>query len=269
MSSSITLLLLLFPTGAVFAKPWSVEIRQWQATQFEKSRQKDAPPIKRRQSSISYHWSQEQTEISLSYSYQPVLIRNDDPAHNGHFNQLDLSFRLHHGSTRVELISGIHGSSNMYQNFDFHKEALVSKFSVIRTGSNDTVHIGINGDYRFGHFRLYPRVSISKILSKGSELTIDLPIALLWKKHGWQIGIKRYGEKWAALDSEKMLESAFYLNEWRFGGQWQVPLSKDKVAFEVGAGVSFNSRVHYLDLFRGWQKKDLASAVFIVLGMKF
>ena len=262
---AIALLLLLFSTGAVFAKPWSVEVQQWQATQFENSRQ----AIKRRQSTISYHWSQEQTEIGLSYSYQPVLIRNDNPAHNGHFNQFDLSFRLHHGLTRVEFTSGIHGSSNMFQNFEFHKEALVSKFSVIHPVSNDAAHIGINGDYRFGHFRVYPRISISKILSKGSELTIDLPVALLWKKHHWQIGIRRYGEKWAALDSERKNESAFYLNEWRLSGRWQRPVSRDKVTFELGAGVSFSSRVRYLDLFRGWQEKDLESALFILLGMKF
>lgn len=267
--SAMNLLLLLLLPAMVFANPWSLEIRQWHPTRFENSEQKDLAAIKRGQFSISYRWSREQGVARLSYVHQPVLIRNGDPAHNGYFHQLDLSLRIGRGPTRVEFTTGIHASSNMFKQVDFHREALVTKFNVMHTLSNDTTRIGINGDYRFGHFRLYPRLSISKTLSKDSELTIDLPVALLWRKHNWQIGIKRHGEKWAALDSESKSESAFYLNEWRFGARWQVPVPKDKVTFELGAGVSFDSGTRYLDLVRGWQEEDLRAAVFVALAMKF
>lgn len=266
---AISLLLLTFLTTKVFANPWSIEIQKWNATQFENSRQIDSAAIERGRFSISYDWSHEHADTNLSYGYQPVLIRSGNPAHNGYFHRLDLGFRLHQGATQIEFTSGIHGSSNMYKHFDFHNEALVSIFSIMRTMSSDAVQIGINGDYRFGHFRLYPRVYISKVLSKAGELTMDFPVALIWRKHHWQFGITRYGEKWAALDSEREFDSAFYLNEWRLGGRWQVPVSKTKVAFELGAGISFNTRIDYLDLVRGWQEKDLESAVFIDLGMKF
>lgn len=267
--SAMTPLLLLLPIATVFADPWSLEIQQWRATRFENSRQTDLAGIKRGQFSISYRWSQEQAVARVSYVHQPVLIRNGDPAHNGYFHQLDLSVRIGRGPTQVELTTGIHGSSNMFKHVDFHREALVSRFSVMHTVSNDTTRIGINGDYRFGHFRLYPRLSILKLWSKDSQLTIDLPVALLWRKHDWQIGIKRHGEKWAALDSESKSESAFYLNEWRLGVRWQVPMPKDNVTFELGAGISFDSGVRYLDLVRGWQQEDLQAAMFIVLGTKF
>ncbi len=267
--SAISIALLLLPTATVFASPWSLEIQQWRATRFENSRQKDLAAIKRSQFGISYRWSREQAVARLSYVHQPVLIRNGDPAHNGYFHQLDLSLHIGRGPTRVEVTTGIHGSSNMFKQFDFHDEAFVSKFSVMHKVSNDTTRIGINGDYRFGHFRLYPRLSFSKVWSEDSELTIDLPVALLWRKHDWQIGIKRHGEKWAALDSESKSESAFYLNEWRLGVRWQVPASKDNVTFELGAGVSFDSGVRYLDLVRGWQEEDLEAALFVLLGMKF
>ena len=141
------------------------------------------------------------------------------------------------------------------------------QFTVGKEGGhlNDAIPIGVES----GHFHVYPRVSISKILSRGGELTIDVPVGVLWRKHHWQIGISRYGEKWAALDSEKKVESAFYLSEWRIEGRWQVPESKYKGTLELGAGISLNSRVHYLDLVRGRQEKDLESAIFIVLGIKF
>ena len=267
--TAITLLLLLFPTAAVYASPWSIEIQKWKATRFEDAKQIDSAAIKRRQFSVSYNWSQQRGDISLIYGYQPILVRDGNPAHNGYFHQLDLSFHLDYGPTKVELASGIHGSSNMYRRFDFTEDALVSKFSVMHAVRDDTARLGINGDYRFGHFRLYPRVSISNVLSGGGELIIDLPVALLWRKNHWQIGIKRYGEKWAALDADKKTKSAFYMNEWRLGVRWQAPVSENKVTFELGAGISFNSRVRYLDLVRGWQAKDLESAAFVVLGMKF
>ena len=266
---AITLLLLLVPVAAVYASPWSIEIQKWQATQFADARQIDSAAIERRQFGISYHWSRQGADIGLTYGYQPVLIRDGNPAHNGYFHQLDLSFRLDYGPTQVEFASGIHGSSNMFRRFDFTGNALVSKFSVMQAVRDDSARVGINGDYRFGHFRLYPRVSILKVLSGGGELIIDLPVALRWQKNLWQVGIKRYGEKWAALDAAEKTRSAFYMNEWRLGVRWQAPISESKVTFELGAGISFDSCVRYLDLVLGWQEKDLESAAYVVLGMKF
>ena len=265
---AITLLLLLVPAAAVFASPWSIEIRKWQATQFEDVGQTDSASIKRHQFGISYNWSRQRADIGLTYGYQPVLIRAGNPAHNGYFHQVDLRFRLDYGRTQVEFTTGIHGSSNMFRRFDFIDNALVSTFSVMHDVRDDSARVGINGDYRFGHFRLYPRVLISKVLTGGGELIIDLPVALRWQKNRWQIDIKRYGEKWAALDAAKKTRSAFYMSEWRLGVRWQAPLSENKVTFELGAGISFNSWVRYLDLVRGWQEKDLEPAAFIVLGMK-
>lgn len=265
---SIGVLLLLFSAAALSANPWSFEFRQWRATEAENFEPEDSTEIERRQFRLSYLWSRDQVDTIFSYDQQPVLIRDGSPAHNGYFHLLDLSFCLCKGPTRLESTTGIHGSSNMFKHVDFHNEALVSTFSIIHILVDDAVLVGINGDYRFGHFRLYPRVSLSTELSKGSKITLDLPIALLWQKNRWRFGITRYGEKWAALDSERSKESAFYLNEWRLGGQWQVPLS-GVVDLVLGAGISFDTQVHYLDLVQGWLDEDLESAVFVELGINF
>ena len=75
------------------------------------------------------------------------------------------------------------------------------------------------------------------------------------------------GKKRAALDSERNIESAFYLSEWRLRGQWHIP--KKEVTFQLRAGISLNSRMHYRDLVAGWQEKDLEPSAFIALGASF
>lgn len=261
--------LLLLPTTMVYAKPWSIELRNWSATRFENPEQKDSASISRSQLRISHQWLNERTHPSLSYNYQPVLIRDESPAQNGYLHRVDLSLRFRQGSTQFEFTSGVHGSSNMFKHFEFHHEALVSTFGIMHVFSSDRVRLGINGDYRFGHFRMYPRAILSKALSGNGELILDIPLGLVWRNSRWRFGVTAYGEKWAALDSKSKTESAFYLNEWRLGGRWRVTQSSDKVVFQLGAGVSFNTQVHYLDLVGGWREKDLESAAFIELAMDF
>ena len=102
------MLLLLSPTAALSASPWSIEFRQWRSTEAENAEPIDSTEIKRRQYRISYLWSKNQSDTILSYDHQPILIRDGSPAHNGYFHQFDLSFRLHKGPTQFEFTTGIH-----------------------------------------------------------------------------------------------------------------------------------------------------------------
>ncbi len=265
----LTILCLLFSTTDVLAATWSLDIGQWQATEPDPAFEENPAKVKRRHVAIAYQWTQENLNSRLSYEFQPVLIRTGDPAFNGYFHQLDLIFEYRHGPTKFELTTGVHGSSNMFKYFDFHSDSLVVTFSIMHLVRDGGTQLGINGDHRFGNFHLYPRVSFSKQLSAEGQLIVDFPIALLWRTNHWEIGISRFGEKWAAMDSERDVESAFYLNEWRVGAKRQMPVFNDKAVFDLGIGISADITVRYLDLGRGWLEMDLAPAVFVTAGLKF
>ncbi|MEX1034265.1 MAG: hypothetical protein WDZ30_12950 [Cellvibrionaceae bacterium] len=276
----MAILAALFPSSAVssegsaHAQPWELRAQYWEDLKLDPvvRNDRDLPKeeVPRNEYFVGYTWQYDENMVAASYAHHPVLIRRGEPGHNGYFHQLDIRYQAKYGATRLSVSAGIHGSSNMFKHGDFHGEALVGGFAATHSLDED-LGIGLNGDYRFGHFQVYPTVRWTLPISVAGVVVANLPVAVHWHGAGehWRVGVERYGEKWAALDRERKTDSAFYLNEWRFSARWTSPAFKNSMAIELGAGISFDTEVHHLDLATGWVVDELDSAAFVLLGLKF
>jgi hypothetical protein len=222
----------------------------------------------RREYNAAYTRSLLDGEQRFSYSHQPILIRAGETAHNAYLHQFD-AYMLHEGlNWQMEFTAGVHGSSNIFKYSRYHREALVGSFSAMHVSNLPIIdYFGVSGDHRFGNFRIYPRVTRELPLADG-HLLIDFPTGLLLRHNqpSWQFGIERYGEKWGALDAERELKSAVYVQEWRIGGWHRIRFFND-ILIEAGAGISFDGRMTYVDLEAGQQTRKLGSTKFFSLGV--
>lgn len=247
---------------------WEFEATRWQEGEISGADQSsDESAVTRGNYYLARQWYSGEDKLMISYAHQPLLIRLGDPAHNGYLHQLDLETSYNFSKTRIVVGAGIHGSSNMFKYGDFHSEAGVFKFAVLHRFETWDGEAGINGDHQFGNFRIYPRIRFSRQTRHGGEIAFDLPKSVVWQRGPWQLAIKGYGEKWAALDKEREIQSALYLQEWRVSSRLQLWRRPNLSAY-AEFGMSFNTRLEYLDLSSGWQDRRLDESVFIALGLQ-
>lgn len=248
---------------------WEFEARRWQDREVAViNGGGDEAQITRGEFYLSRHWqSTEDNSLTAFYTHQPMLIRMGEPAHNGYLHQLDLETTYNFSGTRVSIGAGIHGSSNMFKYGDFHRDAGVFQFAVLhRIQKTWGLEVGVNGDHQFGNFKVYPRVRFSQPAGRGGEIIFDLPESIVWQSGLWRLGIARYGEKWGTLNRERDIHSAIYLREWQVSSRLQL-WRQTGLSVYAELGMSFNTRLEYLDLLAGWQDRRLDDSVFVTLGL--
>ncbi|WP_111641433.1 hypothetical protein [Marinimicrobium alkaliphilum] len=239
--------------------PWRASYTDWE---------KDQP--ERRAYKLGYQYRNNEHLRDYQYIHQPLLIRTGDPGHNGYFHQFDARHGYALDNLWIEAQLGVHGSSNIFKYQRFHRQALVTTFHAHWTPDAGPSAVGINGDYRFGGFKVYPHLRLERELPGATELVLELPIGVHWRaaNQRWQLGFERYGEKWGALDSERELKTATYLREWRLQALWRAPL-QGRLSAQVHMGVSFDSRFRQYDLAEGWQTLNLDDASYLGFGFNW
>ncbi len=241
---------------------WKVRRAQWQNSTLDGTRE----PVTRSALQILYdrqtHWG----HYHLNYEHQPLRVRQGAPAHNGYLHQVGGRWQLESERWSLALAGGLHASSNLFRHGRFHREALVTRFGATHTTSWNG-RIGLAGDYRFGGFRVYPRL-IHEMQGPKGTLTLDLPRGVYFDspEAHWQLRLERYGNKWGALDGDREVKSAVYLQEWRFTNRYRQPMG-GTVFLDLELGISFDTRIRYLDLEAGEQNRRLDSAQFIAVSL--
>lgn len=254
------LMLAIAAFGAA-AGEWSLELGAWQSRDFELPGETPRN-TERRSLRAAWHTGNGHRRTGVSYEHQPVLIRSGNPATNGYLHQLDVEHGGQLGPARYGLALGVHGSSNIFTHTEFREETLVGRFKVLYPVPGAFDAVGLAGDYRFGEFLVYPRLTAT-IPAGGTELAFDLPVSLAWRDPAdrWSIALERYGERWATLDTTETVEGKLYLSEWRLSGRYRVWSSGD-TGVDMGAGLSLDTEARYLDLERGRVKGELDTALF-------
>lgn len=246
--------------GAV-AGEWSLHLRAWQSEDFALPGA-PARETERRAFGAAWHTEGNRSRTGISYGHQPLLIRTGDPATNGYLHQVDFEHEGQAGATRYALALGVHGSSNIFTHTEFREEALVGRFKVLYPVPGAFDAVGLAGDYRFGEFLVYPRVTAT-IPAGATELAFDLPVRLAWRDPGnrWSVALERYGERWATLDTTETVEGKLYLSEWQLTGRYRYWHSGD-TRLDIGAGMSLDTEARYRDLERGRVEGELDPALF-------
>lgn len=239
---------------------WSLRLQQWQ--EADTALPGLAPDAVERQAlGLAWHGSHGNGHTGVAYLGQPVLIDIGNPATNGYLHQIDVEHQRTVGDTRLVVALGVHGSSNVFTHAEFRRDVLTGRFDVLHPITERT-DVGLAGDYRYGEFLIYPRLRITVSLG-GNELLLDLPVGVhLGAPDGrWRLGVQRYGDKWATLDTTETVEGKFYLSEWQLTGQVRIGQFAG-VDVQLGAGLSFDTEARYLDLERGRVKAELDPAAF-------
>lgn len=268
---SLALFLLIWPRLAE-ASEFIIRYHQWEQSELSDIPNDENNELTRNEWYLAARWGEPEMRSTLSYAHQPLRIRSGEPAHNGYFHQFDFAQKLRFANTLLDAKAGVHGSSNMFKHGDLDQEAVVLTFSALQKLPKLGIDgLGINGDYRFGTFLLYPRLTVTFPILLQTELLLDLPVALLLRdtKGRWQFGLERYGEKWATLDADREVNSKFYLNEWRVAAYWRFVGLLQFATPEIGAGISFDTEVRYLDLAEGTRTESLDPSFFVSVGAKF
>ncbi len=243
------------------AGEWSLELRAWQSRDFELPGETPRT-TERRSLRTAWHTGNNPGRTGVSYEHQPLLIRSGNPATNGYLHQVDIEHGGRLGPARYDLALGVHGSSNVFKHTEFREEVLVGRFKVLYPLSGTFDAIGLAGDYRFGEFLVYPRLTAT-LPAGGTELAFDLPVRVAWRDPGdrWSLSLERYGERWATLDTTETVEGKLYLSEWRLTGRYRV-WSSGNTRLDMGAGLSLDSEARYRDLERGRVEGELDTALF-------
>lgn len=250
-----------------YAGEWSLHLRHWHAAGIELPGE---PPddVERQALGIAWHRHHGRGRTGVSYLGQPLLIRAGNPGTNGYLHRVDLEHAGRLGAAGVDAALGVHGSSNIFTHAKFRSEALTGRFDLLYPVPGPLDAVGLAGDYRFGGFHLYPRVTATVPAGNG-ELALDLPVGVHWRDPGgrWALGVERYGDKWATLDTTETVEGKTYLSEWQLTGRWRFgPFAGMSV--EIGAGLSFDTEVEYLDLDRGRVRERVDPAPFAFLTLR-
>lgn len=249
------------------AAEWSVRYSIWQTEDFVLPH---ATPrgTERRGWRLAWHTDHGDSRSGIVYAYQSILIRTGAPATNGYLHRLDFTHSGGVGALRYHVTLGLHGSSNIFSYGEWRSEVLVGTFVLRYPLSGVVDSVGVAGDYRFGEFLVYPRVSAVFPIND-TRLVVDFPVKLAWRDPGgqWRVMLERYGAHWATLDTSETVEGELYFSEWQIKGQWRLWRSGG-YRLSVGLGWSFDSEARYLDLRRGVVEGELEPAFFgfVVLG---
>lgn len=252
--------------GLCLSVPVLADTGQWRASYTDW----DKAQPERRAYEVGYRYRDSERLRDYQYIHQPLLIRTGEPGHNGYFHQFDARRGYALGDLWLEGQVGVHGSSNLFKYQRFHREAYVATFRVDWAPGIEPFSLGLNGDYRFGGFTVYPRVRLTGELAGAGELVLDLPVGLHWRDASgrWRVGFERYGEKWGTLDSERQVKTATYLQEWRFEAGWQMPV-QGRLSAQVHIGASIDSRFRQYDLAQGWQTLRLGDTTYLGFGFNW
>lgn len=258
---AVTGLVLAAAASSALAGEWSLHLNAWQSEDFALPGA-PARETERRAFGAAWHTEGNRSRTGISYEHQPLLIRTGVPATNGYLHQVDVEHEGQTGTIRYDLALGVHGSSNIFTHTELREEALVGRFKVLYSVPGAFDAVGLAGDYRFGEFLAYPRLTAT-IPAGATELAFDLPVRLAWRDPGnrWSLALERYGERWATLDTTETVEGKLYLSEWQLTGRYRLWRTAD-TRLDIGAGVSFDTEARYRDLERGRVEGDLDPALF-------
>lgn len=261
------LALLFALTGAGPAKPsdtWHASYRHWQAYDWP-GNAPAAAEVSRSQYAVGWRSQVTGGDLDLAYDYQPLRLRAGEPAHNGHLHRVTTGGRYQRDAYRIEARAGLAGTSNIFKYRDFHRQAVNGRVAAFRDLANGSpFSVGVGGDHRFGSFRWLPRLRWTFKNDDGYWL-VDLPVLMRWHSPDQHLAlrIERVGDRWASLDSERMVESALYLREWRAELTYRVsPARRWQPGVTLGLGASLDTRVEYRDLEAGTVDRALGDALF-------
>lgn len=257
----------LMHISPAYADEWVVIARGWQDSAQQAF--DELSTVERHAYGAAYRWNETGAIRELSYEHQAILVRAGEPASNGYFHRLDATVSRQLDSLQLAVTFGVHGSSNMFNKFKFHSEAIVGSYSARLPLKG--MQVGINGDYRFNsRFQNYPVILKDRNFNNGSLLSIELPVRIAWQSadSNRQLSLKRYGEKWAALDSETDSKSATYFGEWQLQGRTRM-LQGSYYSLSLLAGLSFDSEMRYLDLTDGQISTELEKSFFLGIETSF
>ncbi len=259
---TVALTLLLAAAPPAHAADWSLRLVAWDSGGFDDPAPEFRGSIQRRELALGYCWKPAEPDRhpqGFRYVHQALLIRSGEPAHNGYLHQFDWRRQARWQQLTGEMTLGVHATSNMFKHADFHRDALIATAAAWLELPAARGSAGLAGDYRFGHFQLYPRWRLPPLALGNTELRLDLPVELSWGAvdGGWRVGLERYGDKWATLDGDRRLQGKLYLREWRLGGRYRLATVWQRLELALGAGVSLGSRVDYHDLQAGARSERL------------
>ncbi|MFO7552927.1 MAG: hypothetical protein R6W80_16090 [Haliea sp.] len=264
--------LLLAASPLAAARDWSIDVLAWEDGGFAGGASREPQEnVSRQALQLGYRWERpDPAGYALRYKHQTLRVRQGSPAGNGYLHQFDWRQQAQWQQFRGELTVGVHGTSNMFKHTDFHRDAIVATGAVSHAFGSGATRIGLAGDYRFGAFTLYPQWRTAIPLGQAT-VRLNLPVAIVLeaKDRNWQLGIERHGEKWGTLDSGRQVTDKLYLQEWRLDGRYRLALREDDLALVVGAGISLQTRVHYLDLDAGSRRERLDDRLYLTLGLRW
>ncbi|MEE3169721.1 MAG: hypothetical protein VX324_06290 [Pseudomonadota bacterium] len=262
---ALALLAALAASGAAKAsEAWYLSYRHWQAYDWPEHATY-ASEVSRSQRALGWRRQVTGGDLGLDYDYQPLRLRAGEPAHNGHLHRVTAGGQWQWGRYRMAARAGLAGTSNLFKYQDFHHKAVngqVAAFRALADGSPFSV--GIGGDHRFGSFGWLPRLRWASTTGQGHWL-VDLPVLLRWQSPDQKLAarIERVGDRWATLDSNRVVESALYLREWRAELTYRVsPARRWRPGVTLGLGGSLDTRVEYRDLGLGTVDRTLGDALF-------
>ena len=263
--------LLLAASPLAAAKDWSVDVLAWEDGGFAGASRQPRENVSRQALQLGYRWESSDTPgYALRYQHQTLRVRHGNPAGNGYLHQIDWRQHAQWQQFRAELTLGVHATSNIFKYTDFHRDVIVATGVIGHVFGNGDTSVGLAGDYRFGPFTLYPQWRTAIALGQTTVwLNLPVEIKLQTADGDWQLGLERYGEKWGTLDSDREITDKLYLQEWRLGGRYRLSLMEDDLALIVGAGISLQTRVHYLDLDAGARRERMEDRLYVSLSLRW
>ncbi len=265
----ILLCLLLLPAPAAAESSFYLEATRWEDQSLRRGG--DGNRVSREDLRVGGQWQQTGRDLGLVYAYQPLLIRSGNPASNGYLHQLSGLYRQDLGAgLSLQLTVGLHGSSNMFRRLDFHRQALVGSFMVLKQFEDNPIldAFGAGADYKFGRFQYYPRMDRTFALGT-LDLAVELPTGMYLQPHhrNWTLALYRYGEKWGTLDRQREYKGALYLSEWRLEFNYLVPLPTAAATLQLRTGYSFDNAIRYEDLDAGVVKTKFENSAYAGIGL--
>lgn len=250
----------LLVSGPVFSQTLGVQLQHWQPAELEGRSDGQVP-----RQLFQLDWMI-QPRTRMLYRYEPIRLREGEPAHNGHLHQFRTEMTRQWDFIEISAALGIQGSSNRFAYLRFSEEMLVGEGVVFRRfNENWMPDIGLAGDHRFGPFLVYPRLRWQGELMDW-DWHLDLPVEASLREDRWELELARVGSRWSVLDRDRRVETHVYLYEWQVSADYHLRQAYQRgPEVTLGVGSSFATRLRYRDRTQGRKTRQLSSAVFVRL----